>query len=117
MMKPLLDLTKHYTYADCLSWPEGYRCEIINGVARELPPVYTAHARVCGNLMYLLYSYVKNYDCKCDVYAGIFDVRLPKNGEIAPDKIDTVVQPDICVICDRSKLDEYGLLWSAGYDY
>ena len=103
-----LDMNKRYTYADCLSWPEGYRCEIINGVARELPPVYTAHASVSSNLRYLLYSYIKDYSCKCEIYGGIFDVRFPKNGEIAYDKIDTVVQPDICIICDHSKLDEYG---------
>ena len=103
-----LDPNKRYTYADCLSWPEGFRCEIINGVARELPPVYEAHARVSGNLLYMLYSYIKTNSCKYKVYGGIFDVRLPKNGELAYDKIDTVVQPDLCIICDPSKLDEYG---------
>ena len=107
-MKPLLEPNRRYTYVDCLSWSEGYRCEIINGVACELPPVYTAHARVCGNLMFLLLSYVKNCGDKSEVLGGIFDVRLPKNGELTYDKIDTVVQPDICVICDLSKLDERG---------
>ena len=107
-MEPILDMNKYYTYADCLSWPEGYRCEIINGIARKLPPVYTAHARVFSNLLYLFYSYVKKNKCNCEVYGGIFDVRLPKSTEIAHDKIDTVVQPDLCVIFDRSKLDEYG---------
>jgi len=107
-MELSLDMNKRYTYADCLSWPEGFRCEIINGVARKLPPVYTAHARVSGNLLFLLYSYIKDSGCKCEIYAGIFDVRFPKNGEVAHDKIDTVVQPDLCIICDRSKLDEYG---------
>ena len=106
-MNPL-DPNKHYTYLDCLSWYEGYRCEIINGVAKELPPVYTAHARVFANLLFHLYSYIKDYECKCGIYGGIFDVRLPKNGETDYDKIDTVVQPDICVICDLSKLDELG---------
>jgi Uma2 family endonuclease len=45
---------------------------------------------------------------KCEVFTAPFDVRLPKRGETADDKIDTVVQPDICVICDLSKLDERG---------
>jgi Uma2 family endonuclease len=44
------------------------------------------------------------------VYHAPFDVRLPKNGETADDKIYTVVQPDICVICDQKKLDEKGCL-------
>ena len=103
-----LDWNKHYTYADCLSWAEGFRCEIINGVARELPPVYAAHARVSSNLMFHIYSYVKSAGYKCKVYGGIFDVRLPKSGETAHDKIDTVVQPDLCIIFDSSKIDEYG---------
>jgi len=107
-MEVSLDMNKRYTYADCLSWPESYRCEIINGVARKLPPVYTAHARVCADLMFVLSTFIKENNCKCAIFSGIFDVRLPKNGEIAYDKIDTVVQPDICVICDKSKLDERG---------
>ena len=107
-MKPEENKNKRYTYADCISWTEGYRCEIIHGVAQELPPVYTAHAKVCTNLSGLLFSLIEMNDCKCNVYAGIFDVRLPKNGEVAYDKIDTVVQPDICVICDQSKLDDLG---------
>ena len=107
-MELSLDMNKRYTYADCLSWPEGYRCEIINGVARELPPVYTAHAEVSVNLMFILSMIIKENGFKCNIFAGIFDVRLPKNNEIAYDKIDTVVQPDVCVICDELKLDELG---------
>jgi Uma2 family endonuclease len=45
---------------------------------------------------------------KCKVYYAPFDVRFPKHGETADNKIDTVVQPDICVICDLSKIDERG---------
>ena len=85
---------RRYSYADCLSWPEGYCCEIIHGMAQELPPVYTAHARVCSNLLGLLSSLIEMNDCRCKIYAGIFDVRLPKNGDIAYDKIDTVVYPN-----------------------
>jgi Uma2 family endonuclease len=44
----------------------------------------------------------------CEVFTAPFDVRFPKHGEITDDKIDTVVQPDICVVCDLSKLDERG---------
>jgi Uma2 family endonuclease len=57
-----------------------------------------------GNLLY----FVRKNRGRCKVYTAPFDVRFPKNGETADDKIDTVVQPDICVVCDLSKLDEYG---------
>ena len=53
---------------------------------------------------------VKNKGC-CQVFTAPFDVRLPKKpDEITNDKIYTVVQPDICIICDQSKLDECGCL-------
>ena len=107
-MELILDLNKRYTYADYLTWLESCRCEIINGVVSKIPPIHTAHAEVCENLMYFLYSYIKKYSCKCKVFSSIFDVRFPKHGDTADDKIDTVVQPDICVVCDLSKLDERG---------
>ncbi len=45
----------------------------------------------------------------CDLFSAPFDVRLPlAKGKVRGDKIDTVVQPDLCVIRDRSKLDEQG---------
>ncbi len=44
------------------------------------------------------------------VFYAPFDVRLPKNGETENDKIYTVVQPDICVVCDISKIDKRGCL-------
>ena len=103
-----LDLNKRYTYADCLAWPEGFRCEIIDGFARALPPVNRAHGTVSGNLSWLLYSYIKENKLEYRFFSGIFDVRLPKNSEIEHEKIDTVVQPDLCIVCDPSKIDEYG---------
>ena len=45
---------------------------------------------------------------KCEIFFAPFDVRLPKNGETANDRIYTVVQPDICVVCDPLKIDEAG---------
>ena len=43
------------------------------------------------------------------MYHAHFDVRLPLPAtKQTPKKIDTVVQPDICVVCDLSKLDDQG---------
>ena len=81
---------------------------IFNGVARELPPVNMAHGLVGMALMNLLHSHTGKCKQKCEVFFGIFDVRLPKNGETAHDKINTVVQPDIYIVCDSSKIDENG---------
>ncbi len=46
---------------------------------------------------------------KCEVFTAPFDVRLPIKSKKDED-IDTVVQPDICVVCDPEKLDELGCI-------
>jgi len=66
------------------------------------------HAEVSSNIIWHLQSVSRKNKGKCKVFDAPFDVRFPKHGETADNKIDTVVQPDICVICDLSKLDERG---------
>ena len=46
---------------------------------------------------------------KCEVFSAPFDVRLPQKSEKG-NQIHTVVQPDLCIVCDESKLDERGCL-------
>ena len=48
------------------------------------------------------------YKKQCEVYSAPFDVRLPVQNKKKDDEITTVVQPDICVICDPAKLDARG---------
>ena len=104
-----LELDKHYTYADYLTWLDDEARELIHGIIHKMSPApRTAHAKVATNITWLLTSVVKKNKGGCKVFAAPFDVRFPKQGETADDKIDTVVQPDICVICDLSKLDERG---------
>ena len=49
-------------------------------------------------------------DNACQIYTAPFDVRLPARNERKPDQLHTVVQPDICIICDTAKLDDAGCL-------
>jgi Uma2 family endonuclease len=72
------------------------------------PAPRVRHANVNTEIFWNLVSIVKQNKGKCKVFTAPFDVRFPKQGETADDKIDTVVQPDICVVCDLSKLDERG---------
>jgi len=103
--------SQHYSYADYRTWLDDKVREIINGIVRLMPYAATrTHAKVSSNIFYGLMMHIKKRRGKCEVYHAPFDVRLFKNGETADDKIDTVVQPDICVICDLSKLDERGCL-------
>ena len=107
-----LDETKRYTYADYLTWFDNKRRELINGFIRVMSPAANVrHARISRKLVYKLLSFIEKRKGDCELFNAPFDVRLPNNKrEIADDKIYTVVQPDICLICDLSKLDENGCI-------
>lgn len=103
-----LDLNKVYTYADYFKWKFEERVELIKGkIFRMSPAPSTIHQKLCGEISGQLWSYLR--DKKCQVFSAPFDVRLPRKS--SDDKeIYTVLQPDICVICDPKKLDKRGCL-------
>ncbi|MCI5089637.1 Uma2 family endonuclease [Phaeodactylibacter sp.] len=103
-----LDLSKKYTYADYLSWQLDEMVELIRGkVVRMAPAPGTSHQSASSNLHVIIGSYLMNKGCK--LFSAPFDVRLPvPEPERKQDKTETVVQPDLCIICDLSKLDERG---------
>ncbi|MFT3759780.1 Uma2 family endonuclease [Thauera sp.] len=95
-----------YTYADYLTWPDDVRYELIDGVPHAMSP---APSRTHQEILQQIASQVLNsLDGKpCRPFIAPFDVRLPHGNEANGD-IDTVVQPDLVVVCDRDKLDERG---------
>jgi Uma2 family endonuclease len=108
-MELLLDLNRRYTYADYLTWVDGQARELINGFIKIMSPATRLeHARVNSSIFWNLGYLIRRNKGNCEVFTAPFDVRFPKQGETADDKIDTVVQPDICMVCDLSKLDERG---------
>jgi Uma2 family endonuclease len=108
-MELSLDMNKRYTYADYLTWLDDKARELIHGFIKMMSPApRPVHAEVSHNISMYLGLYVLKNKGKCKVFSAPFDVRFPKHGETADDKIDTVVQPDICVICDLSKIDGRG---------
>jgi Uma2 family endonuclease len=108
-MELSLDLNKRYSYADYLTWMDDVRRELFDGFIKLMSPApVRSHQRIAGELHGNFWSYLRQKPCQ--VYQAPFDVRLPKNGERANKELYTVVQPDICVICDKSKLDERGCL-------
>jgi len=108
-MELSLDLNKRYTYADYLTWLDDQSRELINGFIKIMSPAPRLnHARVNTKILLNLGNIIMRNKGICEVFTAPFDVRFPKQGETAYDKIDTVVQPDICVVCDLSKLDERG---------
>lgn len=97
-----------YTYADYLTWQFDEMVEIIKGrLFRMNAAPERVHQKISGRVFNKLFSHLENK--KCDVYEAPFDVRLPVKSKKNQD-IYTVVQPDICVICDKSKLDDAGCI-------
>lgn len=105
MMSTAKQLQHQYTYADYSRWPEDERWELIDGV----PYAMTAPQRLHQEVVFELGRQIGNYlqDKPCKGYTAPFDVRLPRRNE-ADEDVDTVVQPDLSVICDPSKLDRLG---------
>jgi len=93
---------QHYTYSDYAAWDDGLRWELVDGAAYMMSPSPTwRHQELSANLSGQLYNYLKGKPCS--VLNAPLDVRL--NADTTD---DTVVQPDIIVVCDRSKLCETG---------
>ncbi len=102
-----LDLTKAYTYKDYLSWKFNERVELFKGYIAKMSPAPTStHQVICGELHGLIWIFLRKKPCK--VFLAPFDVYLPS---IEGDG-QTVVQPDLCVICDVSKIKKQGCVGS-----
>jgi Uma2 family endonuclease len=104
MTMPLLAQEKsYYTYADLLEWDENVRAEIIEGDLYMMATPARVHQRILMELAYQLRDFLPGKPC--EVYPAPFGVRLfPQDDQ----SDDTVVEPDIVVVCDPSKLDDRG---------
>ena len=97
---------ERYTLADALEWPEKLRIELIEGQPYMMAPPKRIHQVVSRELFGQLYDYLK--DKKCQVFAAPFAVRPFETEGEHPEDVDTMVEPDLSVICDREKLDDIG---------
>lgn len=96
-----------YTYADYLQWRFKERVELIKGRIFKMSPAPTLkHQELLMRISNSFFNYLKGRTCK--VFVAPFDVRLPARNRKKPEQITTVVQPDICIVCDEDKLDEKG---------
>lgn len=106
MAHPLSQPSERFTYADYVVWPGEERWELIQGVPCAMSPAPSRrHQEVLGALHALFFEALRGKPCR--VYSAPFDVRLPR-GEESDESVDTVVQPDLSVVCDRRKLDDRG---------
>jgi len=99
---------QYFTYADYLKWPDEERWEIIEGRAYAMTPAPTLRHQQM--LMALIAQFLKYFAGKpCQLFVAPLDVRLPNLNE-KNEIVDTVVQPDLLVVCDPAKLDEKGVV-------
>lgn len=99
---------ENYTYGDYVHWDDGKRWEIIDGILIGMSPAPgTKHQAVLFELAWHIKKHFKDNKSPCEVFIAPFDVRMPEYDE-ADEEIRNVVQPDITIICDTSKIDEKG---------
>lgn len=98
-----------FTYADYLRWNFKEQLELIRGrIFKKCAAPSLTHQSVVLNIANALSRYVAGQPCK--VYLAPADVRLKgkqfKDKPCTDEQIRTVVQPDVCVVCDASKLKD-----------
>lgn len=94
---------KYYTAEDYYAMPEDLRVELLNGEIVYMASPTRMHQELLRELLFAITGYIKTHKGKCRVYAAPFDVQLK-------DGVDTVLVPDISVICDTEKLTKRGCI-------
>jgi len=91
---------KKWTYADYKAWElkQGERYEVIYGEAYAMSAPNDDHQTILMELGRQFANFLVGKPCK--VYPAPYDVRLFYEED---ESDDTVVQPDITVICDKEK--------------
>jgi len=104
------DLSGTYTYADYLTWQWTEIAELIRGRIYKMSPAPgSMHQRVSMQLTLEIGNFLRGKKCK--LFSAPFDVRLPLSSKQKTDEqITTVVQPDLCVVCNPAKIDDRGCL-------
>ncbi len=107
---PARKLEQHFTYRDYRQWPDDERWELIDGVAYAMSSPTLNHQGISNFLAGEFYLQLKGKGCQS--FAAPLDVFLPPIHQMDEDDVDTVVQPDLLVVCDPEKLRSNGV-WGA----
>lgn len=106
MGNPAVTPRERFTYRQYLTWPDSERWELIEGQAWSMSPApLRRHQEVSRRVFSKLDEFLKGHTCHA--YFAPFDVLLPA-GDEEDGEVDTVVQPDLVVYCDKSKLTDAG---------
>jgi len=97
-----------YTYADYLTWQFEERLELFRGKIFKMSGANTKHQMVAGSLYLVIGNYLKKKTCK--VFMPPYDVRLPVQNRKKDNEVTTVLQPDLCIVCDPAKIEPRGVI-------
>lgn len=95
-----------FTFAHYMNWPEHERWQLLDGTAYAMAPPSWAHQTVVTELGRQLGNALHGKPCQARV--APVGVRLPRQNE-ADTKVRDVFEPDLLVVCDRSKIDAKGV--------
>lgn len=87
----------HYTIKDYLALPDDQRVELIDGVFYDMSAPYPVHQDICFMLGYYFQNFIDANNGDCRVLPSPIDVQLDKDDK-------TVVEPDLCIVCDPSTI-------------
>lgn len=95
-----------FAFSDFLTWETDERMEIIHGEVFMMAAPGTSHQLISGEIFRQLANYLEGK--KCRAIPAPFAVRLFEKDGDSPEDVDTMVEPDISVVCDSSRLDKHG---------
>jgi len=95
-----------YNYSDYMKWQIQERVELIMGKIFPMSAPTTLHQHIVGEIFFNMYSYFQHKSC--EAFLSPIDVRLPVGKK--ENIYKTVVQPDLCVVCDQVKIEEKGII-------
>ena len=90
-----------YTIEDIYALPDGQRAELIDGDLYMMSPPGMIHQKLVGELYAKIHSYIKSNRGECEIFPAPFAVFLNADSH-------TYVEPDLSIICDKTKLDARG---------
>ena len=94
---------ERYTYEDYITWPDEPRCELVDGKIYLMTAPKIKHQRILKKITVKIEGFLENKSC--ELFVSPIDVRLNHD-----EGDDTVVQPDLLVVCDENKIDEKGII-------
>ena len=97
---------QHYTYGDLLKLEDDTRYELYDGQPVALASPSSAHQLISGELHRQIANFLVGKKCK--VFPAPYDVFLFARKDDDLNDADTLVQPDISVVCDSDKIDKRG---------